>query len=444
MAEKKTRTAAGKIETKKPPPETTYTPEEALIGAALTIWEDAAPLDVTHDLFSDPTLLRIWKAIGKNPEAGIPGLHKELQPRAFRCIELYNGEDPGALLSLLREARNQRALQTTGEILSKPKADEPAATTWDRAEEHYRAATPTPATEVKRWKCKELIDAKLPEPTWIVPNLLPAGITLLAGGSKTGKSWLALKWAGLIPINTIYLGYEDIPSRLQERIARLNINSDTLTSIAGPPWRMPQALNELVPDVNGNGPSMIIADPWALFGPSHQDNNRIFDVDYESLGTLRRWTEKYDVSVLIVHHTRKPTGSDRGDPLHEPLGSTALTAAVDTDAILKRSNDRESTLHIRGRDIEAQDLLLTFDEGLWEIAGHASEATLAGGRGEILAVLRETPEPLIAADVARRLGQDPNSVRVVLNRMYSAEQITKDDQGRYGVTLVTPVTVEGF
>ena len=32
----------------------------------------------------------------------------------------------------------------------------------------------------------------LPEPTWGVPGLIPAGVTLLAGPPKIGKSWMGL------------------------------------------------------------------------------------------------------------------------------------------------------------------------------------------------------------------------------------------------------------
>ena len=37
-----------------------------------------------------------------------------------------------------------------------------------------------------------LLSTPLPPVRWLIPDLLPAGLSLLAGASKTGKSWLCL------------------------------------------------------------------------------------------------------------------------------------------------------------------------------------------------------------------------------------------------------------
>ena len=37
-----------------------------------------------------------------------------------------------------------------------------------------------------------LLATPMPPVRWIIPDLLPAGLSLLAGASKTGKSWLCL------------------------------------------------------------------------------------------------------------------------------------------------------------------------------------------------------------------------------------------------------------
>lgn len=45
----------------------------------------------------------------------------------------------------------------------------------------------------KIWSADEFTKADLPEPSWLLPGLLPAqGLTVLAGRPKVGKSWLAL------------------------------------------------------------------------------------------------------------------------------------------------------------------------------------------------------------------------------------------------------------
>ncbi len=73
----------------------------------------------------------------------------------------------------------------------------------------------------------ELAEQTFPETLWVVPDLLPEGLTLLAAKPKLGKSWLALGLAlavasggvalGKVPVNqgaVLYLALEDSPKRL--------------------------------------------------------------------------------------------------------------------------------------------------------------------------------------------------------------------------------------
>jgi hypothetical protein len=52
----------------------------------------------------------------------------------------------------------------------------------------------------------ELLAMELPEVRWIVPGLLPEGVTLLAGKPKLGKSWMALGIAIATAMGGVALG----------------------------------------------------------------------------------------------------------------------------------------------------------------------------------------------------------------------------------------------
>jgi hypothetical protein len=69
------------------------------------------------------------------------------------------------------------------------------------------------------------------ETKWIVENLIAGGLTVLTGGSKIGKSWLALQLAvavdcggcffGKLPVRksgVIYFALEDTEERIQRRL----------------------------------------------------------------------------------------------------------------------------------------------------------------------------------------------------------------------------------
>ena len=75
---------------------------------------------------------------------------------------------------------------------------------------------------------------ELPPVKWVVPDLLPEGVTLLAGKPKLGKSWLAFGLAvavasGGVVLGTkrvergeaLYLALEDNQRRLQKRLGKL-------------------------------------------------------------------------------------------------------------------------------------------------------------------------------------------------------------------------------
>ena len=94
---------------------------------------------------------------------------------------------------------------------------------------------------------EELLSTPLPPVKWIIPDLLPAGLTLFAGPSKAGKSWLTLwlclqvaqgkpVWGREIePRTVLYLSLEDTLNRLQDRLFRLVGREDvrTVASLLG-------------------------------------------------------------------------------------------------------------------------------------------------------------------------------------------------------------------
>lgn len=55
--------------------------------------------------------------------------------------------------------------------------------------------SPNTSDRLRSYKLRELLQEELPEPVWIIPDLLPQGVTLLLGEVGTGKSTLALQMA---------------------------------------------------------------------------------------------------------------------------------------------------------------------------------------------------------------------------------------------------------
>src|SRR5690348_2217418 len=83
---------------------------------------------------------------------------------------------------------------------------------------------------IERTKLNNIVASEYEDMTWAVPNLLPEGLTILAGKQKMGKSFLVLNLAvavanggyalGKLPVDkrgVLYLALEDGPRRIQER-----------------------------------------------------------------------------------------------------------------------------------------------------------------------------------------------------------------------------------
>ena len=80
------------------------------------------------------------------------------------------------------------------------------------------------------WTARELLEAELPPPVWVIDGLLPAGAGALTGRPKMGKSLLATQLAAAVGSGTqfwghavsngpvLYLALEDSPTRFQGRM----------------------------------------------------------------------------------------------------------------------------------------------------------------------------------------------------------------------------------
>jgi AAA domain len=306
-------------------------------------------------------------------------------------------------------------------------------------------------TKPRVFSLQELLSWELPPVRWAIPEILPEGLTLLAGKPKLGKSWLALSAAlsiasggvalGTHPVtqgDVLYLALEDNARRLQARTRQL------LASMSGVPGGIDFALDwprlgegglALLEDYLKEHPRvrLVVIDTWARVAPpSGERRSSQYEADYEALIPLKRLADTYHASILAVHHLRK-TGSS--DVLDEITGSIGMTGAVDGTLILKRERGQaEATLFVTGRDIEReQQLALSFDvtTALWSVIGNADEVGRTRARQEILDVLREQRlDGMSPREIADTLGKNYHTTRSMLRKMEETGEVARLD-GRY-------------
>src|SRR6266404_6280187 len=310
--------------------------------------------------------------------------------------------------------------------------------------EHAQPAPPSCDFTPAPFTLQELLARRLPPIQWAIPNILPEGLTLLAGKPKLGKSWLALSVAlavatggvalGTYPVmqgEVLYLALEDNERRLQSRAKHLLASMTAVPTGIAFELRWPRLdqgglthLEEYLqthPHVR-----LVVIDTWARVSPKAWNRQRSqYEDEYEALTPLKYLADTYRVSILAVHHLRKMRGDD---VLDEITGSIGLTGAVDGALILKRERGQlEATLFVTGRDIEhEQQFALRFDPltAMWTLMGTAEEVTRTKERQEILDLLSEQlPEGMSPRQVAEALDKNYHTTRSLLRKMEAADEI---------------------
>jgi hypothetical protein len=234
------------------------------------------------------------------------------------------------------------------------------------------------------WTVKELLEYEFPSVQWIVPELIAPGLTLVAGASKIGKSWLALAMAyavaagghvlGTIPVerhDVLYLSLEDVGRRLKERL--IKIGADKITNL-----RIEERWNLGVSGIANYvrqhpDTRFVIIDTWVQFFPKGDTND--YSETSKRAASLKAVCDDLNIAIMITHHTRKGL-LEGGDWMDGIMGSQGLAGAADSILLLKRGRgEAQAELHATGRDILEQNLLLAFDSdcALWTIMGDKRE-----------------------------------------------------------------------
>jgi hypothetical protein len=282
---------------------------------------------------------------------------------------------------------------------------------------------------------------------YIVPDLIPEGLSMLAGRPKIGKSWLALDIAlgvatpGGVCLgdqqpehgDVLYCALEDSERRLQARISKL------LGAYRGDwPSRLRLATEWKRLDKGGvadiaswvksvQTARLVILDTLASVKPIRATSG--YTEDYESLMALHRLANDIGIAVLVLHHQRK---SDAEDPLDTISGTLGLAGCVDTPIILAGTS-QGMTLYVRGRDVEEAERAVTFDKTTcrWTIVGSAAEVRMSESQRKILMTLKDSEESMGPGEIAAAVGLREDLVRQTLGRMVEKGDITKEGRGRY-------------
>lgn len=311
----------------------------------------------------------------------------------------------------------------------------------------------------------DLMAQEFPPIEYVVPGLIPQGLSLLVAAPKIGKSWMVLGLAvsaasgtrafGAIPTNqrpVLYLALEDGPQRLQARLKSLGVTD------------APQALHfavTLTTDVrdtvaafleaHNTAKPLVILDTLGKVMPLQMQNESAYQRDYRVGTYLKQAVDAVPgAALIVVHHTRKVLADDF---VESSSGTNGLTGAADTILMLRRDrNAQDASLHVTSRDAKEGEYSLHLDDfGRWTLAGtslqEASRAAVthqaASGLGDLSAdivrALADHPTGIRAPELAIELAADERKTATYLLRLHNANRIQRLSRGLYAPLPIPPV-----
>jgi DNA-binding CsgD family transcriptional regulator len=296
------------------------------------------------------------------------------------------------------------------------------------------------------------LDALLAEdfaaPRWVVPDLLPEGLTLLAAKPKLGKSWLALGLALAVASGGVALGKAQVEAgdvlylALEDSPKRLHLRGKQLLGSQPAPSRLEVATGWPRLDEGGlrlleiwlqsrPGARLIILDTLAKIR-GHTRSATLYGDDYASLEQVQQLAHAYEVAILVIHHTGKES---REDPLDEVNATQGLNGVADNILVLRRERGKpQATLVGDGRELNGIELSLRFDaaSGAWTLTEPPpADQPKTPERAEILDLLKASEEPLSPKQIAEALGKNASTISLLLRRMVREGAAEMAGYGKY-------------
>ena len=216
---------------------------------------------------------------------------------------------------------------------------------------------------------------------FLVDELIPEGLHILAGAPKIGKSWLAL-WLCLCvsqgqPLwnfattqgEVLYLSLEDSYRRIQSRLFDLTDDAPPTLYFAIMADTLKRGLEQQIEQFLTEHPTtkLVVIDTLQRVRSTGNDSN-LYANDYQDIGLLKKLADNQHIAILLIHHLRKLHDDD---PMNMISGSTGLSGAADSTFVLQKSSRLANiaSLHCTGRDIADRTLKLEFGEEdhIWKL-----------------------------------------------------------------------------
>ena len=292
------------------------------------------------------------------------------------------------------------------------------------------------------FSAQELSSKVFPPIDWLIKPLLPKpALTMLAGPPKVGKSWLCLFFALQVAEDgheVIYIASEDNDRRLKDRLLSVcPFPPDGIHFIAGLSSARPlpkgKAAHAFIKALKDKHPAMkcLVVDTLAAIRaePSAKTRKDEYALSEEEFSGLRQLAHNLDLSIIIVHHTRKVTDST-ASPVESILGSQGIAATVETIMVMNQETGSQNVgLYITGKDVEQQELVLPWQSPGFSWPREMTEARLGSFQQKCLEYIRGHPRCMQGALIAE-FYRDKSQVSRAVATLIQRGLVSKKDGER--------------
>ena len=264
-----------------------------------------------------------------------------------------------------------------------------------------------------------LMDMEFQPTGWLIEKLLGKGVYILAGASKIGKSWLVLWLADRVSkgekvwgfktaqSEVLYVSLEDTAQRIQQRLSEVTGGEAERIWIATEAELLGKGFEQQLASFLGEHPGVgfVIIDTLQRIRQMKTEGYS-YGGDYEVMTALKGVADRFNITILVVHHTRKEESDDAFNMIS---GTNGLMGCADGAMVLQKPSriGKAATLDVTGREVADLQLKLEFDETKhWQFIEYGKEEPrddadkLFSAVQQLVAECREwrgTPTELVSA-----------------------------------------------
>ena len=241
-------------------------------------------------------------------------------------------------------------------------------------------------TELDAVNANDLMDTEFPPTDFLIEKLLGKGVYILAGASKIGKSWLVLWLADRVskgekvwdfktaPCEVLYVSLEDTAQRIQQRLSEVTGGEADRVWIATEAELLGNGFEQQLGNFLAahSGVGFVIIDTLQRIRQMKSEKYS-YSGDYVVMTALKAIADRFNITILVVHHTRKEESEDAFNMIS---GTNGLMGCADGAMVLQKPSriGKTATLDVTGREVADLQLKLEFDDTKhWQFLEYGKE-----------------------------------------------------------------------